>query len=178
MSACDRKLTSPIQPTFVPKSNGLESPSTKRLITKLGLQRHPEGGYFVETDRDALLVPNPFQTPSQGTFTDQTRHASTTIFYYLTPANPTGVFHRNKGRTVHTLHKGRGRYVIIHAPERGQKARVETFVVGQNVLAGERLQWIVEGNKYKASFVLPDTEGGGESKHGLLISEVELSHFV
>lgn len=64
---------------------------------------------------------------------------------------------------MHTLHKGRGRYVIIHADEvaRGEfpggygegnaaegerwvgTARVETFIVGQNVLAGEKLQWLV-----------------------------------
>ena len=74
---------------------------------------------------------------------------------------------------MHTLHKGRGRYVIIHADEaqKGRKARIETFIVGQNVHAGEKLQWMVEGGKYKASFLLPDTEGTPESE-GLLISEV------
>lgn len=53
----------------------------------------------------------------------------------------------------------------------GKKARVETFVVGKNVEKGERLQWIVDGGKYKASFLLPDDEGGEQSE-GLLISEV------
>lgn len=60
------------------------------------------------------------------------------------------------------------------------KARIETFVVGQDIDKGERLQWIVEGGKWKASFLLPDNpddEGEGqlerESKSGgLLISEV------
>ena len=64
------------------------------------------------------------------------------------------------------MHKGRGRYVIVHADEvegvkggEGEeieegkrwtgKARVETFVVGQRVEQGERLQWVVEGGKYK-----------------------------
>ena len=68
--------------------------------------------------------------------------------------------------------------MIIHADDvnPGQKARVETFVVGQDIGAGERLQWIVEGGKYKASYLLPDVEGGTESA-GLLISEVFLSTF-
>lgn len=74
---------------------------------------------------------------------------------------------------MHTLHRGRGRYVIIHEDERkeGEKARVETFVVGLDIHGGERVQWLVEGGKYKASFLMPDEHGGSESE-GLLISEV------
>lgn len=64
--------------------------------------------------------------------------------------------------------------MIIHAgevveKERIEKVRIETFVVGKNVLAGEKVQWIVDGGKFKASFLL-DEEGEGEE--GLLISEV------
>lgn len=58
--------------------------------------------------------------------------------------------------------------MIIHADEgEGGKKRVETFVVGQDVGAGERLQWVVEGGKFKASYLL----AGGDGE-GLLISEV------
>ena len=69
---------------------------------------------------------------------------------------------------MHTLIEGRGRYVLIHADEdeqRGGGKRVESFVVGGDVSGGERAVWIVEGGKYKASFLL---EGEGR----LLISEV------
>ena len=44
--------------------------------------------------------------------------------------------------------------------------------MGSDIASGERLQWIVEGGKYKASFLLEDEPGKGESKDGLLISEV------
>lgn len=57
------------------------------------------------------------------------------------------------------------------------KARVETFVVGQDVEKGERLQWVVEGGKYKSSFLLPDKEGREESEEGLLISETVVPGF-
>ena len=182
MSTYDSNLESPIRPAFLPETVSIESPSTQAIVARLDLQKHPEGGYFVETDRDLQRVPNPFRLPNHGTASQQsvngeeddtTRAASTTIYYLLTPKSPTGFFHRNKGRTIHTLHKGRGRYVIIHADEaqQGRKARIETFVVGHNVHAGERLQWLVEGGKYKASFLLPDVESAGESE-GLLISEV------
>lgn len=66
---------------------------------------------------------------------------------------------------MHTLHRGRGRYVIIHADEVAseecvggyggdegvgrfseekrwvKKARIEVFTVGQDVVKGEKLQW-------------------------------------
>lgn len=213
-----------------------EPPKLQKLIETLRLIPHIEGGYFVETDRDPLRVPNPFlkdgtqqQEPSDHTtfYTstgsvsadlsdkltahdaaaatatasdeelgqeksggdqkdDTTRNASTSIHYLVTPASPVGAFHRNRGRTIHTLHRGRGRYVIIHADEVmpaydthhriTEKARVETFVVGQDTEKGERLQWIVEGGKYKASYLLPDVEGGEESE-GLLISETVVPGF-
>ena len=124
-----------------------------------------------------MIVSSPTEDECAGSDEDATRAASTTIYYFLTPVNPTGVFHRNKARTVHTLHQGRGRYVIVHADEvsKDGKARIETFIVGKDILAGEKVQWLVEGGKYKASFLLPDTEESGESE-GLLISEVQSRH--
>lgn len=63
--------------------------------------------------------------------------------------------------------------MIIHADrvQKGEKARIETFVVGHNIQNGETLQWVVEGGKYKASFLLPDVDDSSTSE-GLLISEV------
>lgn len=171
-----------------------ESPQIHQLINALNLQTHIEGGYFVETDRDKLLIPNPFLSPQQRSEhslrdADLWRNASTSIFYLLTPQRPLGRFHRNKGRTVHTLHSGRGIYVLLHVDEMdGQdglwhdksRVRIESFVVGRDVAKGERLQWIVEGGKYKASFLLDAGDGkGGETDcaecGGLLISEVSAS---
>lgn len=68
---------------------------------------------------------------------------------------------------MHTVIEGRGRYVLIHADEEGEKKRVESFLVGKDVSGGERAVWIVEGGKYKASFLLGEGEG-----ERLLISEV------
>lgn len=184
----DTALKYHLRPFFEPSPNASESLSIELLISKLALQKNPEGGYYAETDRDPWRVPNPFPRDDSDAASlqsassveadddDSTRSASTTIYYLLTPENPTGVFHRNKARIIHTLHQGRGRYVIIHADEtlQGQKEhRIETFLVGRNIHEGERLQWVVEGGTYKASFLLPDTEGGNSSE-GLLISEVNL----
>lgn len=179
-------VDTPFQPSFQPAVGTSESASIQAIIDALGMMPHPEGGYFVETDRDPRQVPNPFSASksnaTDGAASDSlTRSASTTIFYLLTPSSPQGHFHRNKARTMHTLHKGRGRYVIVHADEEGhtKPVRMETFVVGQNIHKGERLQWMVEGGKHKASYLLSDQEGEGEpsSEEGLLISEVRFILF-
>lgn len=162
-----------------PKSH---SPSINSTVETLSLLDHIEGGHFVETDRDPLLIPNPFKNLPQlanatAKDTSDTRHASTSIFYFLSPKSPVGRFHRNRGRTVHTLHWGRGRYVIIHFDQISQgRAPIETFIVGHDISKGERLQWIVDGGKFKASFLLPD-DGKGESEKGLLISETVVPGF-
>lgn len=152
---------------------------------------------MVETDRNSLEIPSPFPlypattfsdlnpVPENYTFDPETyyrpgfdpsrRNASTTIYYLLTGpekdvakrgGSPKGYLHRNRGRIIHTLHRGRGRYVILHADEK--PCRVESFVVGKNVEKGEKVQWIVEGGKYKGTFVLPvdDDEGDGEDGKG------------
>ena len=173
------------KPSFIPSPNTAESPQIQEIITSLNLQPHIEGGYFVETDRAPDIVPSPFPVqasltselaPKRPGFDPAIRNSSTTIYYLLTPNGPQGGFHRNKGRTVHTLHRGRGRYVLIHANEPGKEKRIETFIVGHNVAKGEKLQWIVEGGKFKASYLLPDEEGGRESQ-GLLISETVVPGF-
>jgi predicted cupin superfamily sugar epimerase len=168
----------PLTPSFPIGTHTTESPSNSSLISALNLTQHIEGGYFAEIDRAPLLIPNPFPSTTSNTSTSESlpplsgssgqRNISTAIFYLLTPVSPQGHFHRNAGRTVHTLIQGRGVYVLIHADEEGREKRVESFVVGKDVEQGERMCWIVEGGKYKASFLLPS----GEDEERLLISEV------
>lgn len=170
----------PLSPTFEAGTIPHETISTQTLIDSLKLVKHPEGGYFTELDRDPRTVPNPFEahpyaTTAAAPFSgdNSIRNASTSILYLLTPHSPQGHFHRNAGRTVHTLIQGRGRYVLVHDDEEGEggRKRVESFVVGRDVEAGERVVWVVEGGKYKASF-LEAEEGVDEWEARLLISEV------
>jgi len=178
-------MASVLRPSFAPSPDSKEPPHLQNLIDALELEPHIEGGFFKETDRAPETITSPYPSEKSSTselapkrpgFDPRVRNFSTTIFYLLTPHGPQGGFHRNKARTVHTLHRGRGRYVIIHADDAGKEKRVETFVVGPNVSRGEKLQWIVEGGKYKASFLLPDEENGTESQ-GLLISETVVPGF-
>ncbi|KAK1700504.1 RmlC-like cupin domain-containing protein [Colletotrichum godetiae] len=172
-----------LSPSALPTPH--DSPSTAKIVSALSLHRHYEGGFYRETDRAPTSIPSPFPaTPASSdeaapsdndsdcppqTTEPQRRALSSAIFYYLTPSSPIGHFHRNRSRITHSLHRGRGRYVVLH-PDGG----VENFVVGGNVAAGERSQWTVEGGDYKASFVLPDEDGDGDASStskGLLITE-------
>ncbi|KAK9455705.1 RmlC-like cupin domain-containing protein [Dipodascopsis uninucleata] len=150
------------KPIFTPAVG--ESASTEKLIKTLDMIPHIEGGYFVETDRSKDMIPNPYALTDEARKSDPTRTLSTLIYYLLTPYSPIGRFHRNKSRTIHLLHKGKARYVLIH-PDGG----IETFDVGQDVEKGEKMQWIVEGGDYKASFLTTDEE--------CLISEVVIPGF-
>lgn len=163
-----------------PPGTGTSVPESAEIYTMINLlhmERHIEGGYFVETDRDErqmTLKGNQFQPAQYSHNAGENRALSTSIFYLLAPGNSIGAFHRNASRTVHTLHHGRGIYVILKVGDyqRSNQAQIETFRVGHDIAAGERLQWIVEGGNYKASFLLSDeTE---RTRSSLLISEVRL----
>jgi hypothetical protein len=61
------KLTPIYPPPSSPSSSSSaapESPDTQTIISALGLEKHIEGGYFAEIDRNPLLIPNPFLTSS------------------------------------------------------------------------------------------------------------------
>lgn len=170
-----------VNPTFHP-SDAPESPAVQSTLKTLNLDKHIEGGYFVLTDHSTQSIPSPYppQALSPRTmaitsaFHDNTisptRLLSTTIHYYLTPHRPMGSFHKNRSKIIHTLHKGRGQYVLVH-----ESGKVETFVVGKDIERGEKLSWVVEGDVYKASFLLEDAPGQGSE--GLLISETVVPGF-
>lgn len=148
-----------------PSPHHAESDAASALIAALSLNAHPEGGYFAVTHVNPLRIPCPYDYYEQQLHTE-TRAASSQIFYLLTRRSPIGHFHRHKALTYHVHHRGRGRYILIHSD-----GRVEDFAVGPDVANGERLQWVVEGDVWKCSFL----EDGEDS---LLISEVRTGHTV
>jgi hypothetical protein len=61
----DDAILKSIKPFYSPDSApDMEYPSIQHTIDTLHLQRHIEGGYFFETDRDPLRIPNPFGVSS------------------------------------------------------------------------------------------------------------------
>ncbi|KAF4345487.1 DUF985 domain protein [Fusarium beomiforme] len=177
-----------IKPSFI-SSFEPENHRSKSLIQALSLEPHIEGGYFRQTDTHPITIPSSYPSealsretlalsgPPREGYRADTRRLSTTIYYLLTPRHSQGNFHRNRSRVIHTLHRGRGRYVLIH-PD----GRIESFLVGNAIERGERIQWIVEGDVWKASYLLPNEPGRScgsneEETEGLLISETVVPGF-
>lgn len=144
----------------------------QKLIDDWEMFKHPEGGYFKETDRSPILLNNlqydrnlAIEGKTQETVT---RNASTLIYYLLTPDDPICKMHKNKNRIIHILQKGKGQYVLVY-PD----GRIKSFKVGFDYTNGEVSQWVVPGDVYKAGFVLPNEE----FSDGLLISEIVVPGF-
>ncbi|KIM76855.1 hypothetical protein PILCRDRAFT_12409 [Piloderma croceum F 1598] len=144
-------------------------PSTNQeLISDLKLIKHPEGGYFAETDRQKEEVPTPFVNGTPP------RSLATQIFYLLTYDNPQGVFHMNKSVTYHVLHQGRAEYTLITP---GSPPVIEKKVMGTNVTAGEQRQLFVGTGVWKMSRIPPEdleaaTTQDAKDRTGCLITEV------
>ncbi|KLO08686.1 hypothetical protein SCHPADRAFT_944236 [Schizopora paradoxa] len=167
-----------------------------KLIETLSLAPHPEGGYFVETDRQEEVVPSPFAHGKE-------RSLGTSIYYLLTPERPMGYFHMNKSVTYHVLHQGRAEYTLIRPPPtlplttpslhsdpvassdsvQVPSPRIETVIMGTNADAGEVRMLLVGTGVWKRSNLLPeDLELAKQSpelsdKTGCLITEVVVPGF-
>ena len=109
----------------------------------LKLQPHPaEGGYFVETYRsEYLLAPDALP---QGY--PKARSVSTAIYYLLTPDNFSAM-HRLRGDEIFHFYLGDPVELLqIHAKGVG-----EVVVLGQDIMAGMRLQHLVPGGAWQGS---------------------------
>ncbi|KAJ6571836.1 RmlC-like cupin domain-containing protein [Mycena capillaripes] len=147
-----------------------DSPTLNPLVEQLGLSKHPEGGYFLETDRQSDEVPSPF---SGGIL----RSLATSIFYFLDHDSPNGVFHMNKSVTYHVLHQGRVEYILITP---GSPATIQKKIMGTG--PNETRQLIVGTGVWKMSRILPEDLMQAKTvedkrKLGCLITEVVVPGF-
>ncbi|KAH8111969.1 RmlC-like cupin domain-containing protein [Phellopilus nigrolimitatus] len=151
-------------------------PSGNDEIKKsLNLLKHPEGGYFAETDRQKATVPSPFAG-------NEPRDLATSIFYFLSYDNPTGVIHINKSVTYHVLHQGRAEYTLITPGADGKPPTIETKIMGTDAANGELRMLFVGTGVWKMSRLLPEDLALGttpkeQNKVGCLITEVVVPGF-
>ncbi|TYC52533.1 cupin domain-containing protein [Rhodobacterales bacterium] len=105
--------------------------SAHDVIDLLGMQPHPEGGYFVETFRDTL--------------TDADGRAASTQIYFLLPEGITSRWH--KVDAVETWHWYAGSPLELSISSDG-KGRL-SLTLGNDLAAGERPQGIVPRNGWQ-----------------------------
>ncbi|KDQ09150.1 hypothetical protein BOTBODRAFT_117701 [Botryobasidium botryosum FD-172 SS1] len=158
----------------------------KDIISSLALRKHPEGGYYAETDRQQVTVPSPFAgkrySSSFFVVENERRSLATSIYYFLSHDNPSGVIHMNKSVTYHTLHQGRAEYTLITPGADGSPPKVEKKIIGTNTAAGELRMLFVGTGVWKMSRLLPKdlalgTTPDRKDEVGCLITEVVVPGF-
>lgn len=109
-----------------------EDTSAKRIIDALGLQPHPEGGYFAETFRDG----------------EGGARGHSTAIYFLLEDGQVSAWHRVKDAAeVWHYHAGAALELSV-APE---GAPVERITLGADILGGERPQCVVPAGAWQSA---------------------------
>jgi len=103
----------------------------ERIISQLGLQPHPEGGYYVETFRDG----------------EGGERGSCTAIYYLLKAGEKSHWHRVDAVEIWHWYAGAPLNLFISQEEK----KVDTVVLGPDILKGERPQGVVPKDAWQAA---------------------------
>jgi predicted cupin superfamily sugar epimerase len=103
--------------------------TVKLLVDRLGLVRHPEGGWYKETWRGAGA-----------------ERAAGTLIHFLLEAGSRSHWHRVDACEL-WLHQGGGALTLSTANDKGQESRR----LGPDVLAGDHLQIVVEKGEWQAA---------------------------
>ena len=101
------------------------------VIATLGLQRHPEGGWFVETFRDDA---------------SQDGRARSTAIYYLLEAGETSHWHRVDAVEVWHFHAGAPLQLSL-----SDGTSVDRHVLGSDLLDGQRPQVVVPQGAWQSA---------------------------
>jgi predicted cupin superfamily sugar epimerase len=108
------------------------------MVRLLGLQPHPEGGFFRETFRATARV---------GTGDDRSERAASTAIYFLLPASTFSALHRV--RSDEAWHHYDGDAVDLHTIDASGEHAVARL--GRNWGAGERPQIVVRAGVWQAA---------------------------
>lgn len=96
-----------------------DHPSAQQLIERLGLEPHPEGGYFRETWRSSLTLPADALTADHG----GARDAGTSILYLL-PEDDRSARHRVCSDELWLFQCGAPLRLTIESPDGDQSADI------------------------------------------------------
>jgi predicted cupin superfamily sugar epimerase len=123
-----------------------DSPRVAEIVDRLGMQPHPERGYYVETYRCSASV----TAPANG----QTRAASTAIYFLVTRAQPTTYLHRLLSDEIFHLYEG-GPLDVLRLREDAGGSRGEVVRLGLDLAAGERPQVVMPAGTWFAAELAP-----------------------
>lgn len=119
----------------------------EQIIEKLGLEPHPEGGYYKEIYRSEGVIMNDSLPDNM----EGTRNYATGI-YFLLPSRKFSAFHRIKQDEIWHYYKGSAICLHIISPE----GVYTTHIVGNDILNGEQSQLVVKSGDWFAATVIED----------------------
>lgn len=122
-------------------------PDKQTIIEQLGLQQHPEGGFFKETYRAKEQVKNA-HLPGEY---EGDRHVSTAIYFMLT-SDTFSAFHKIEQDELWHFHFGSTIELHVISP----KGEHTTHLIGNDLLKGEEPQLVVPGNHWFAAKVVDE----------------------
>lgn len=105
------------------------------IVSKLNMQPHPEGGFFVETYRSETEL-------SQG-------KSIATVIYFLLPSGQKSTWHRIKNDEFWFYHSGSP--IVVHSIE---NKVYKSVVVGNDLTKGHVSQYMVPGGAIFGASVL------------------------
>jgi predicted cupin superfamily sugar epimerase len=110
----------------------------KEIVERLGLQEHPEGGFYKETYRSNQTIE-----------TDKNvyRNISTAIYFLLENENKS-LFHRIKSDELWFFHQGEALEIVFI-----KEGVLNTIILGNNLEIGEVVQTTIPANTWFASRV-------------------------
>jgi predicted cupin superfamily sugar epimerase len=116
----------------------------REIIETLGLARHPERGFYVETYRSPLLLLLK-DLPHAGP-----RAASTAIYFLITRQQPTTYLHRLRSDEIFHLYEGGPIEVLLL----GEGTSPRTARLGLDLARGERPQLVIPAGTWFATELL------------------------
>jgi len=121
--------------------------AVEKIIKKLDLQPHPEGGYFKETYRSAGKIDHSILSSDY----NGDRNFSTCIYFLLT-SDTFSAFHRINQDEIWHFYDGSP--IMIHMIS--EKGEYSTVTLGRNFSNGEKPQYVVPGKYWFAAHVVMD----------------------
>ncbi len=131
-----------MSPSDSPVDSPLDSPRVAEIVARLGMQPHPERGYYVETFRARAVV----TAPANGA----ARAAGTAIYFLVTRAQPTTYLHRLLSDEIFHLYEG-GPLDVLRLREDASGRHGEVARLGLELAAGERPQLVIPAGTWFAA---------------------------
>jgi predicted cupin superfamily sugar epimerase len=116
------------------------------IIARLGLQPHPEGGFYAET----------FRSPLRVTLPDGRGRAACTSIHFLLRAGEFSAWHRVSSDEIWHFHGGNPLELVTLDPE----GNIGRTLLGDDLAAGERTHQVVPAGHWQAARPVVGKETG------------------